>query len=193
MGTNKELFIRLLCEFFGSFFVQFFGCVFSQFSGTIAHALTWGCAVVAATHTFRIISGAHINPCITIAAMILEVVIAAEGFLYICFQMIGSAVGFGVAYGILDGTVYRGKNFCVAVIALTPWWKSLLLEIFMTGAWVLAMCASWQRENINLLETVSLRIGLVVALCHLVGVSNAMLSYVIIFPREEYLYVGLDM
>lgn len=169
--SSKRLFVRLLCEFLASFFVQVFGCVVSQLSGSIKHALAWGCAVIAATQAFRIVSGAHINPCISIAAMILNVVDIAEGFLYITFQFLGSALGFVIAYVGLHNSPHRGSLFCVAKVTLEPWWKSLLLEIYMTGAWVFAMCASWSYFNVNLLESISLRIGLVVAVCHIVGVS----------------------
>lgn len=169
--SNSGLFVRLLCEFLASFFVQVFGCVVSNLSGTIKNALAWGCAVIAVTQAFRIVSGAHINPCISVAAMILDVIDVAEGFLYITFQFLGSALGFVIAYLGLHNASQRGSLFCVAKVSLEPWWKSLLIEIYMTGAWVFAMCASWSYYNVNLLESISLRIGLVVACCHIVGVS----------------------
>lgn len=171
---KKELLKELFCEFLASLFVQVIGCSVTKNFGDIQHALAWGGAVAAATQAFRIVSGAHINPCITIAAMILRVVEVVEGLLYIIFQLIGSACGFGIAYALFHNSEFKGKALCVCLVTLEPWWKSLLLEIFMTGAWVLAMCASWNYSNVNLLESISLRIGLVVAICHLVGVSFAM-------------------
>ncbi|KAH8394769.1 hypothetical protein KR222_005157, partial [Zaprionus bogoriensis] len=167
---NKEFFMKLLCEFFASLFVQFFGCAFTGAPGanSIQHALTWGGAVLGATQAFRIVSGAHINPCISIAAMILKNIEIAEGLFYILIQLLGSAGGFGIAYGIVRRDSMK-KTFCVTNVVIDPWWKSILLEFYMTGAWVFAMCASWNVANENMLETISLRIGLVVAIGHLVG------------------------
>lgn len=168
---KKELLKELLCEFLASMFVQVIGCSVTKNFGDIPHALAWGGAVAAATQAFRIISGAHINPCITIAAMILRIVEFLEGCLYIIFQLIGSACGFGISYLLFQNSDFKGNVFCACVVQIDPWWKGILLEIFMTGAWVLAMCSTWNYSNVSLLESVSLRIGLVVAVCHLAGVS----------------------
>lgn len=166
---NKELFVKLLCEILASLFVQFFGCSFGGAAGTAQQALAWGGGVLGATQAFRIISGAHINPCISIAAMIVQNVEIVEGILYIICQVLGSAFGFGIAYSMVDKAVLN-EQFCLAKVRLIPW-KACLLEFFMTGAWVFAMCASWNPANEGLLDSISLRIGFVVVVCHLVGVS----------------------
>ncbi|XP_060656757.1 aquaporin AQPAe.a-like [Drosophila nasuta] len=174
---NKELLINLIAEFLASMLVQFAGCgVTNYWSGSwskgwsmayLPYAVGWGGSVIAATQAFRILSGAHINPCISIAAMIMQQVEVLDGFLYILMQLLGSAAGFGVAYGIVRRD--NASGFCVTRISIDPWWKSILLEFYMTGAWVLAMCASWNVANEELLETISLRIGIVVAASTLAG------------------------
>lgn len=168
---NKELFVKLLCELLASLFVQVLGCVFTGTSGSIQHAFAWGGAVLGATQAFRIVSGAHINPCISIAAMIIQNVEIVEGILYIIFQIIGSACGFGISYAMADKSMFGNNEMCFAKVRLGPWWKACLMEFYMTGAWVFAMCASWNPANEALLDSISLRIGLVVAVCHLAGVS----------------------
>ncbi|EDW02260.1 GH21897 [Drosophila grimshawi] len=100
--------------------------------------------------------------------MILQNVEILDGFLYILMQLIGSALGYGVAYGLYFKKGMSTK-FCVTVVRIDPWWKSILLEFYMTGAWVFAMCASWHTSNEKLLESISLRIGLVVVAATLVG------------------------
>lgn len=183
---KKELFVKLLCELLASMFVQFIGCVFGGAAGTAQHALAWGGGVLGATQAFRIISGAHINPCISIAAMILQNVEIVEGILYIICQLLGSGAGFGLAYG----TVQKRESLCVAKVHIKTW-KACMLEFYMTGAWVFAMCASWNPANEGLLESISLRIGFVVALCHLVGVSfqSKLIIYFAYFIHVLFFYI----
>ncbi|KAH8261039.1 hypothetical protein KR044_002588 [Drosophila immigrans] len=167
---NKELLLKLLAEILASMFVQFFGCCVSTANLTfLPYAVGWGGSVIAATQAFRILSGAHINPCISIAAMIMQKVDIIDGLLYILMQLLGSAVGFGIAYGIVRRDLDFSKGFCVTKIVIEPWWKSILIEFYATGAWVLAMCASWHIANETLLETISLRIGIVVTAATLAG------------------------
>ncbi|KAH8371633.1 hypothetical protein KR093_008350, partial [Drosophila rubida] len=168
MDVNKELLVKLLAELLASFCVQFAGCcVACPVVSYLPYAVAWGGAVVAATQAFRIVSGAHISPCITIAALIMEKLGIIESLLYVFMQLVGSALGFGFAYGFV-----RHKNsirFCVTQITIHPWWKAILLEFYMTGAWVLAMCSSWNVANENMLESISLRIGIVVTASTLAG------------------------
>ncbi|XP_030554892.1 aquaporin-like [Drosophila novamexicana] len=177
---NKALIVKLLCEFLASFFVQFIGCALTEESflgislpttGSFAYAMSWGGSVLAATQAFRIVSGAHINPCISIASMILENVNILDGMLYILMQLLGSALGFGLSFGIFYDSKFKNKKFCCTAITLDPWWKAILLEFYMTGAWVFAMCASWHESNEMMLESISLRIGLVVVAATYVGAN----------------------
>jgi len=175
---NKEFFVKLLAEFLASLFVQFVGCSVASWSYvSLAYSFGWGGSVIAATQAFRIVSGAHINPCISVAAMIMKNVEVVDGFLYILMQLLGSACGFGISYGFVR--FENSRNFCVTQVMIKPWWKSIFLELYTTGAWVFAMCASWNKANETMLETISLRIGIVVTACNLAGVRY--ISIIIIY------------
>jgi len=176
-----EFHVKLLAEFLASLLVQFVGCsVASVTTASMAYSLGWGGSVIAGTQAFRIISGAHINPCISVAAMIMKNVEVVDGLFYILMQLLGSAVGFGIAYGVMCPN-FLNNFFCVTKVSIKPWWKSIFLEFYMTGAWVLAMCASWNKANENLLETISLRIGIVVTACNLAGVSFILIFVICIY------------
>ncbi|XP_064542964.1 uncharacterized protein LOC135431654 [Drosophila montana] len=177
---NKALIVKLLCEFLASFFVQFIGCSLTEqtflgialpLTGSFAYAMSWGGSVLAATQAFRIVSGAHINPCISIASMILENVKIIDGLLYILMQLIGSALGFGLSFGIFYNSHIKNQKFCCTALNVDPMWKAILLEFYMTGAWVFAMCASWHESNETMLESISLRIGLIVVAATFVGAN----------------------
>ncbi|KAL7735474.1 hypothetical protein ACLKA6_019581 [Drosophila palustris] len=99
--------------------------------------------------------------------MIMKYTEVLDGFLFILMQLLGSACGFGIAYGFVRYD--NASNFCVTAVKIKPWWKSIFLELYTTGAWVFAMCASWNAANETLLETISLRIGIVVTACSLAG------------------------
>ncbi|XP_030380634.1 aquaporin-like [Scaptodrosophila lebanonensis] len=175
MKVTKKLIAAILGEFLASLIVQFVGCLGSTqrtllFPSSLGVAFSWGCSVLAATQIFRIVSGAHINPCISIASMILKQVKIVQGLIYILMQFLGSTVGFFIAYAFQESTT----GFCNASFHESSFrfWKALLIEAYLTGAWVLAMCASWHPSNELLSESISLRIGLVVTACHIIGATS---------------------
>lgn len=201
---SKQLFIRLLCELIASLLVQFLGCSFGQGS-SLAYAFAWGGLIIVGTMAFRIISGAHINPCISIASMILKNIKVLDGFLYMLMQLVGSAIGFLIAYVMFGSNTLFGANtnYCVTTVTVDPWWKALIIEFYLTGAWVLAFCSSWHESNQELNESVSLKIGLVVVGATLVGAQyshTCMNPFRSLWPAifsmnfdHIYIYVGMPI
>jgi aquaporin NIP len=88
---------KILCEAFGTFCLVFFGTgsiVINEItSGVIGHigiALTFGLIVLAMIYSIGEISGAHINPAVTLAFVIAQKFPIKQLFPYIAAQLIGA-------------------------------------------------------------------------------------------------------
>lgn len=196
MGNcNKNLAARLVAEFVGSMLVQCIGCFYSgptvesfaesignifnpnppakpvEAQSPVAYAFGWGGLIIVGTMAFRIVSGAHLNPIISVASMIVKNIKVMDGILYILMQLAGSCLGYLIAFAMF-GNFFSKTKFCVTTVTVDPFWKALLIEFFISGAWVLAFCASVHESQEPPNESVSLKIGFVCICATLVGVST---------------------
>ncbi|KAH0945278.1 hypothetical protein HN011_006915 [Eciton burchellii] len=156
-------------------FVGCMGCVGSMgTSRTLMQiSLAFGIAVMIAIQCVGHISGAHINPSITLAAVILGNKSLLLAGLYIVAQLSGSLIGYGLLkaitpqYLLHDGNLTTADFFCTTDINenLTATY-GLAAEIFATGILVLFTCGIWDSRNSNNSDSVAIRFGLcITALC----------------------------
>jgi len=97
----------------------------------LAHGLVLGIMIYGGAH----LSGAHFNPAVTCALMLIRKCEILEGLLFIAFQLVG-----GILAGLLllvYQTTSTKQCFCPGFVGDTPWWKVLLLEMIAT--WFLMM------------------------------------------------------
>ncbi|XP_017958436.1 putative aquaporin NIP4-1 [Drosophila navojoa] len=169
---DKDLAARLIAEFLGSMLVQSIGCSYSgsvySLTSHVAYAFTWGGLIIVGTMAFRIVSGAHLNPIISLASIILKNIKWVDGLLYMAMQLAGSCLGYCIAYAMFRDP-HLHANFCVTHVLADPWWKALIVEFYISGAWVLAFCSSVHESHEQPDESVSLKIGFVVICATFVG------------------------
>src|SRR5437763_11885341 len=100
MGVPRDsLIARCLAEVLGTFLLIFFGCgavhvavLTGALSGLWQVAIVWGVAIMIAIYVVGGISGAHINPAITLAAAVWDRFRWAEVPAYIVSQLIGAVL-----------------------------------------------------------------------------------------------------
>lgn len=177
LKCDKDLFRKLAAEFVGTAMLLTLACTQSgpKYSGITKeisnwiewkndisqYSFTWGLVIVAIIHTFAFLSGSHINPVVSIAATIMGHMDWALMLVYICMHFLGAFVGYGLAYAAVP------KNsglFCVNYSGGGyKEWKMLLVEFMLTSVLALTVCAVWDRRSRDAYDSVSLRIGLIVA------------------------------
>lgn len=156
---------RLLAEFIGTFTLVFAGTgaiVVNQISGgTIGHAgvaLTFGMVVLAMIHTFGDVSGAHLNPAVTLgfAAARRFAWTAVPG--YVVAQVCGALAASGLLRLLFPGHPTLG-----ATAPAGPWEQSLALETVLTlllMLTILSVSTGAREKGI----TAGLAVGAVIAL-----------------------------
>jgi aquaporin NIP len=141
---------RYVVEFIATFIMVFAGCgaiVVETLTGALGHAgvaLTWGFVVVALIYTFGHISGAHMNPAVTISFTMMKEFERKDLFFYVFAQVLGAIVASGILYLIffedansmkelayLGATLPRGSNI-----------QLFVMEFILTFILMLVICGS---------------------------------------------------
>ena len=98
---------KYIAEMLGTFVLVFIGCgtvVFaSRYVGSIGVALAFGWALTTAAYTFGPISGAHVNPAVTLGFLSSGRMKLNQAMGYIVFQFIGALLATAVVYMIAKG------------------------------------------------------------------------------------------
>lgn len=136
---------KLAAEFMGTFCLVFAGAgaiVVNQVTGgVIGHAgiaITFGLVVMAMIQTFGDVSGAHLNPAVTVA-------FAASGRFawgrvpgYVLVQVAGALAAAGLLRALFPENLANGGSLG-ATHAVGAVWRSLVLEALLTGGLMLVI------------------------------------------------------
>lgn len=98
--------------------------------GTITHvgiALTFGLIVMAMIYSIGDVSGAHINPAVTIGFWAAKRFDARQVFPYILAQLIGA-----LAASVVVRVLFLDHGTLGATLPAGPWWQSFILEVLLT-------------------------------------------------------------
>ncbi|XP_011645118.1 aquaporin AQPAe.a-like isoform X1 [Pogonomyrmex barbatus] len=163
-------------EIVGTGILLLFGCMGSIGSmgsaspSPLQTALAFGLTINLIIMMLGHVSGAHLNPAITIGAVIMGLKSIPTGVVYILGQLIGATMGYGAlkmttpAELFNDGNSNSTAGFCVTVIH--PGISSvqgLLIEVFCTSCLLCAACATWDPRCAHITDSVALKFGLSVA------------------------------
>ncbi|XP_054033319.1 aquaporin-5-like [Dryobates pubescens] len=132
-------------------------------------ALAFGLAIGTLVQAFGHISGAHINPAVTIAFFVGNQISFLRMLCYVLAQLAGAIAGAGILYGVTPANT-RGN---LAINALnnnvTPG-QALVVEIILTFQLAACIFASTDNRRGGSVGSPALSIGLSVAVGHLVGI-----------------------
>ncbi|CAG9825483.1 unnamed protein product, partial [Phaedon cochleariae] len=166
-------------EFFGTTVLLFLSCTGctsgAQGPIRVLHtSMAAGLAVTVVIQMLGHISGAHVNPVVTLSAFILDELSCTEVLVYIFSQLLGSLAGSGFHELVTSSELYVGGDTteaagnCVNLPdgSLTDW-QALGVEIILSVILVIANCACWDQRNNNKVDSVPLKIGMVVVALNL--------------------------
>ncbi|KAL6430847.1 hypothetical protein ACFW04_006986 [Cataglyphis niger] len=175
-STLWDKLLTVLAELIGTAMLVFLGCSACVGSlGTpppnIQTSLAFGIAIMIVVQSIGHISGAHINPAITVATVILgNKSLLMAGF-YIVAQCLGSLIGYGLLKIIMphdllhDGKISTIDSFCTTNIndKLTAV-HGLVIEALATGIFVFFACGIWDSRNAKNTDSVAIKFGLCISM-----------------------------
>ncbi len=125
---------KLTAEFIGTFALVFAGTgaiiIDHASGGAIGHAgvaLTFGLIVMVMIETFGDVSGAHLNPAVTIGFAVARGFPLVEVPRYIAAQLLGALAASGLLRVLFPADATLG-----ATLPAGPWWQSFTLEVLLT-------------------------------------------------------------
>ncbi|CAL1689170.1 unnamed protein product [Lasius platythorax] len=161
-------------EIVGTGILLFFGCMgcigtMGPAPPPLQIALTFGLTVNLIIMILGHVSGAHLNPAITIGAVIVGLKSIPTGAFYILGQFIGAIVGYGLLKMITPAELFNDGNansvgLCVSVVH--PGINSvqaILVEVFCTSCLLCAVCAAWDPRCAHTTDSIALKFGLSIA------------------------------
>lgn len=125
---------KLAAEFIGTFALVFAGTgaiiIDHASGGVIGHAgvaLTFGLIVMVMIETFGDVSGAHLNPAVTIGFAVARGFPKTDVPRYIAAQLLGALTASGLLRVLFPADATLG-----ATLPAGPWWQSFTLEVLLT-------------------------------------------------------------
>lgn len=143
---------QFLAEFYGTFILVFIGTgsiTFGLGSNLLGVALAFGTAAMIAIYTLGHISGAHLNPAVTLAMWLDKRLPLKDVFVYIFAQLLGAlfaSLSLLLAY---DTPLYQGLGASGVDPLQIPLWVALVFEIFLTFILVYMVLAVSQRKSLQ--------------------------------------------
>uniref|UniRef100_A0A182QNB7 Uncharacterized protein n=1 Tax=Anopheles farauti TaxID=69004 RepID=A0A182QNB7_9DIPT len=147
---SLELWRSITCESLASFFYVFIVCGAAAGAGVgasvssvlLATALSSGFSMIALTQCFLHISGAHVNPAVTIGMLVSRQISPLRALLYIVAQSGGSIAGAALLYGVTVPGYQGNLQAAVSHSSSLAAWERFGVEFILTFIVVLAYLIS---------------------------------------------------
>lgn len=172
---------KLLSEVLGTMILVLFGCGAAVIAGAnIQYAgisLAFGLAIVAAAYGLGAISGAHLNPAVSLGAVTAGRMSVGDFIGYAAAQIVGALLGAGILYLIVSGKA--GGTAPVTSMGANGWGPGYLGEYTTSAALVFEFVMTFIFVTVILGATApgahgalaGLAIGLTLTAIHLVGID----------------------
>ncbi|NWV26415.1 AQP2 protein, partial [Origma solitaria] len=136
---------------------------------TLQIALAFGLAIGTLVQALGHVSGAHINPAVTLGCLLGSQLSLLRALFYVAAQLLGGVVGAAILHEITPADSRHG----LALNKLhneTTTGQAVTVELFLTFQLVLCVFASTDERREDNLGSPALSIGLSVAVGHLLGI-----------------------
>ena len=169
---------QYLAEFIGTALLVICGCgAAAAGAGLVGTSLAFGISLTFIAYLFGNVSGAHVNPAVSIGCFLDGSLDAGDLGAYIMSQVFGALAGSGILKVILcladedrkdiRGTAVAPNGFGEDTLLGLNFFGALLIEIVLTCIFVLIVLRVANDQSLSLFAPVLIGLGL--ALVHLVG------------------------
>jgi len=167
---------KAIAEFIGTLTLVLLGCGAAIFAGDkigyLGIALTFGLAIVALAYGIGPISGGHVNPAVSLGALVAGRLSMSDFITYVIAQCLGAIVGALILYVIVTGKT-GGYDISKSGFATSGWSdysmaSAFLFEAVATFLFLVTILGVTQKGSPSMLA--GLAIGLTLTAIHLAGI-----------------------
>ncbi|XP_030387355.1 aquaporin-2 [Scaptodrosophila lebanonensis] len=177
MGLDFFTVMRSFGEFSSTAILIMVGCMGSTVNGQDGNASFMtsvhnGLTIVIVMHIFGFISGAHANPCISIACWLLGYIGSEMMLIYVTCQLTGAIFGYFLLLQMLPQDLIDGSKPGVCMVEPMGSLSNVQIfgiECFLTSVLLLGWSALWDVRSGRFLDSVTLRMGCLVMACCMAG------------------------
>ncbi|XP_054271013.1 aquaporin AQPAe.a-like [Macrosteles quadrilineatus] len=179
---KKKLISQAVAETLGTAVFVGLGCsgVIANIPGTeswvnhLTIVLGFASAIALVVTVFGHISGCHVNPAISLAAVIMEVISIPKFLLYSVCQCVGACLGVA-AVKVISPAYCTATDFCVTRPNVEVGaGAATLAEGFLTAILIWVVCAAaWDRRNLDKHDSLPIKFGFAVIAIALPGAKYA--------------------
>ncbi|XP_072286508.1 aquaporin-5-like [Pyxicephalus adspersus] len=141
----------------------------SQLPTILQTAFTFGLGIGTIVQSVGHISGAHLNPAVTVAFLVSSQMSLFRAVCYVCAQLIGATIGAGLLYEFTPEE-YHGNFGVNGPSNNATEGQAVTVEIMLTLQLLLCIYASTDNRRDDNVGSPALSIGLSVVLGHLIGI-----------------------
>ncbi|TKS74181.1 Aquaporin-4 [Collichthys lucidus] len=152
-------------------------------------SLCFGLSIATMAQCFGHISGAHINPAVTVAMVVTRKLSLTKAIFYLVAQCVGAIVGAAILLGVTPASVRGGMGVTTVNTSISVG-SGLVVELLITFQLVFTVFATCDHKRSDLKGSSALAIGLSVCVGHLFAVYwvGPSLGGVLAAPLYEYLF-----
>jgi aquaporin Z len=173
---------KYIAEAIGTFALVFFGVGSAVLAGGdigfVGISFAFGISVVAMAYSIGHISGAHLNPAVSMGALVAGRMEAGDFIGYVIGQTLGAIAAAGVIYAIATGKL-AGYDIAASGLGQNGWGagyngefnmaSALIFEVVATALFLVVILGVTQ-EGTMTSDFAGLAIGLTLVMIHLVGI-----------------------
>lgn len=156
----------IVAEFFATTSLLLFGCMGlckpREELSSIYGAIGFGTIVAMNIQIFGHISGAHMNPAVSLGAVLFGTMTVPVMIAYVIAQCGGAIVGFGLVTLLTSENLIHDETCSTLPRTDLNGLQALLIEIILTAALNFVNCGVWDPRNKHLQDSVAIKFGLVI-------------------------------
>ncbi|XP_036332338.1 aquaporin AQPAe.a-like [Rhagoletis pomonella] len=191
--STMDKFCQFLGEVIGTSMLVFLGCTGCVQNANFANSplqssLNVGLVVMVIVHCFGCVCGAHLNPAITLAVYIYDMISLTMSGVYFAGQLLGAFLGYGLMKALVPANAISlggaAHGVCVPaphpdITAMQAFW----IEFIASAMLIITTCSAADARNNAFQDSLPIRFGLTVT-C--LGLSVGQLSGAMCNPVKAF-------
>ncbi|KRF80380.1 aquaporin isoform X2 [Drosophila virilis] len=181
--SRRSLILDKVCIIFGELtataFLIYLGCMGCVQTTVIVNshvqiAISFGFVVLICIQCFGCVSGAHLNPAVTLASYVYRQISWPMALGFFVAQMLGAFIGYGLLKASLPDnficSTITPQGACLTTVASgVALWQAVLIEFLITCVLITICCGVWDPRNAKFQDSVPIRFGLAIACLSLIA------------------------